>query len=268
MNGMEIRCGDNLPELQNIPSGLVDMAYIDPPFKTGRHQGDYDDRWNSMCDYIDFMKPRIQEIHRVLKPGGTIYVHVDTSANAYVRVMLDEIFGIKNFKNEIIWAYKGPSTVKNAFPGKHDTIFRYAKPGGPVTFNADDIRVPYDPDTIEKRAYEFNRFKKGAKMTGVNAGSEPRPVESYARGKIPEDWWADIGSGGQMSHSQYTGYATQKPEKLLERVIKASSNPGDVVLDAFAGSGTTCAVAKRLGRKSICIDQNPKACKIMEERLT
>jgi len=262
-----IACGDNLPELQRIPAGSINLAYIDPPFFKQKDFDDFNDKWKSLQHYLDFMKPRIEQIHRILKPGGTTYIHLDSSANAYVRVMADQIFGFKNFANEIAWCYKGPSAGGSKFPRKHDTILRYVKSGAPPVFNADAVRVPYNPITIEKRRYELDGIARGKGTYDKGFRFRGKDISVYEKGKIPEDWWDDITTGGQMSKYERVGYATQKPEKLLERVILASSNPGDVVLDAFAGSGTTCAVARKLGRKSICIDQNPKACRIMEERL-
>jgi DNA modification methylase len=166
----------------------------------------------------------------------------DEHADAYLRVAADKIFGPKNFVNEIIWAYSGGGAPKNRFASKHDTILVHAKNAKDRTFNT-----------------QYAPFKPGASRH--SDGSPYRP-----EGKIMDDWWADIPPVSTASRERI-GYATQKPEKLLERVILASSNPGDIVLDAFAGSGTTCKVASRLGRKAICMDKNPKACKIMEERL-
>ena len=262
-----IKCNDNIAELQKLPSGSIDLAYIDPPFFTQRDFGDFNDKWKSLQHYLDFMQPRIEHIHRVLKPGGTAYIHLDSNANAYVRVMADKIFGFKNFANEIAWCYKGPSAGTSKFPRKHDTILRYTKNGAPPVFNADAVRVPYNPVTIEKRKYEIGGIARGKGTYDKGFRFKGKDISMYDKGKIPEDWWDDIGAGGQMSKHERTGYATQKPEKLLERIISASSNPGDMILDAFAGSGTTCAIAQKLGRKSICIDANPKACKIMKARL-
>jgi DNA modification methylase len=267
MNLASTRCNDNLAELKKITPGSVDLVYIDPPFNTGKHQGDYDDRWKSMDSYIEFIEYRLKEIHRVTRNGGTVYVHVDPRASGYVRVMADGIFGRKNFLNEIAWCYKGPSSSKHSFPRKHDTILRYVKGREKPVFNVDDVRVPYNPKTLVYRKYELEALKNGKGYGGINSGGNPRAMEDYERGKIVEDWWDDIPAGGMVSKHERTGYPTQKPEALLERIIKASSNEGDLVLDAFAGSGTTCAVAKKLGRNSICIDKNLKSCKIMEERL-
>ncbi len=238
----DIRCRDNLDELRSIPDGSVDLVYIDPPYNTGIAFADFNDKWKSIDDYIDFMKPRLVEIQRILKPDGTAYIHVDEHANGYMRVAADKIFAPGNFVNEIVWVYSGGGAPKTRFASKHDTILMYAKDGKHRKFN-----VQYAP------------YKPGS--TRHSDGSLYRP-----EGKLMDDWWADIPPVSTASRERI-GYNTQKPEKLLERIIISSSNPGDAVLDAFAGSGTTCAVAKKLGRKSICIDQNPKACKIMEDRL-
>jgi site-specific DNA-methyltransferase (adenine-specific) len=237
-----IKCNDNLAELRNLPSKSVDIAYIDPPYATQRDMGDFPDKWSSIGAFIDFMEPRIHELHRVLKPTGTLYVHIDEHADAYLRVATDKIFEPKNFVNEIIWAYSGGGAPKSRFASKHDTILMYARDNSQRKFNT--VFAPYKVPG------------------GKHSGGKPYRDE----GKIMDDWWADIPPVSTASRERI-GYATQKPERLLERIITASSDPGDVVLDAFAGSGTTCAVAKNLGRKSICIDVNPRACKIMKSRL-
>ena len=284
---MAIRCNDNLVELKKITDGSVDLVYIDPPFMTDKHQGDYDDRWNGMNDYISFIEPRLREIHRVLKPAGTAYIHVDTNANGYMRVLADKIFCVKKPVSEIIWNRKNQNVSKgNNFGNNHDTIFMYAK-GSKFTFN----KITVDT-TVEKK--HVNHDERGYYVSFPSGGYSRQSVDRFLKegtayktrngkarvkkylvehdGKIfdrraASNVWMDIPNMMHAPIGERIGYATQKPEKLLERIITASSNPGDIVLDAFAGSGTTCSVAKKLGRRSICMDQNPRACKIMEARL-
>ncbi len=239
-----IKCDDNLAELKNVPSGSVDLVYIDPPFNSGKDWGDFDDRWENMNGYLNFMRSRIHEIHRVLKEVGTVYIHLKSDTSYDVKPIIDEVFGKKSFRNDIVWTYSGGATPRRDFPRKHDVIFRYVKkPDANYVFNPP--MKPYSKNVHGKR--------------------RNYPIDVDTELTMQNDWWTDI----KPVHPQWKGkkYQTQKPENLLERIILTSSNKGDTVLDAFAGSGTTCAVAKRLGRKSICIDQNPKACKIMEDRL-
>lgn len=291
MSSVSIKCNDNLAELKKLPSGSVNLEYIDPPFKTGRDFGEYDDSWKSTSEYIEFMKPRLVEAKRVLKKDGSIYVHVDHHASHHVKLLLDEIFGEKNFVNEIIWKRKNASAVvrskASSFGNNHDVIFLYSNGGKPAftlieqeveldngSFLRDPDGKPFKskpmggnvPTTVQRMLDDGTAYitKNGKprikKYLDERDGRvfETRPIDNV---------WTDIRHMGNTRRDERTGYPTQKPEKLLERIITASSKPGDVVLDFFAGSGTTCSVAKKLGRKSICIDQNPKACEIMDERL-
>jgi adenine-specific DNA-methyltransferase len=290
--------------LKKIPDGSVDLVYIDPPFNTNKHRGDYDDRFDSTEKYTDFMIPRLDELHRVLKPDGSIYVHSDLNASTEIRVAMDKIFGKKNLVNMITWKRARPKNFNRVrkFPNSSDHIFLYAK-GKDYTFNPEykplaDTTVKLFNKKDEHGYYRLNTVgaTKGKKLDLGMGETMPHGGYMYSKeqlldfhrkgllvvspGKIPmkkyylnerkgvlvNDIWDDITSIRSINDDELF-YSTQKPEKLLERVILASSNPDDVVLDAFAGSGTTCAVAKKLGRKSICIDVNPKACKIMEDRL-
>ena len=159
-------------------------------------------------------------MHELLAEDGSIYVHCDWRLSAHMRLILDEIFGANNFMNEIIWAYKGPSPVKTAFPKKHDTILFYSKSQNPI-FNAKDILIPYDEATLNRRKYAES------KVGGIPfAGKD---VSEYEQGRVPQDWWDDIPAGGQISRDELLGYPTQKPIKLLEGIIKASTNNGDLV---------------------------------------
>ena len=258
---------DNLTVLREMPADSVDLIYVDPPFNTGKTQrrtslritadptGDrtgfagkryrtergastaYADAFD---DYLGFLEPRLREGYRVLKRTGSFYLHLDYREVHYCKVLLDGIFGRDNFLNEIVWAYDYGGRAKKRWPAKHDDILLYVKDASRYTFNTDDIdRIPY--------------------MAPGLVGPE-----KAARGKLPTDtWWHTIvPPGGRES----TGYATQKPLAILKRIVAASSNPGDMVLDFFAGSGTTGAAAAELGRRFILVDDNPQALEAMERR--
>lgn len=265
--------GDNfivLSSLLESHSEKVDLVYIDPPFFTNRKfttrvgKGEdsrkpkdwlldtgYGDTWADLDEYIQFLYERIRLAYQLLSPTGSLYLHLDWHADAYARLLLDEIFGADRLLNEIIWTYHGPSPIRSAFNRKHDTILLYTK-SEVYTFNADDVRTEYNQNTVKT----FNSSTK------AGFGKVP----DLARGKVPEDWW--YFPVVARLHSERTGYPTQKPEKLIERVIRASSNPGDLVLDFFSGSGTTALVAARHGRHFIGVDASEKAIQISEERLT
>jgi len=259
---------DNLPVRRGMEGGSVQLVYVDPPFNTGRAQGrtrirvqrdeegdrtgfqgaryrttilgrsSYDDRYP---DYLAFLEPRLREAHRVLAPTGSLFLHIDYREAHYCKILLDEIFGRASFMNEIIWAYDYGARSKRKWPAKHDTIFWYAKDPGAYTFNFDEMdRIPYMAPGLVGR-------------------------EKAARGKTPTDvWWHTIVSptGGEK-----TGYPTQKPLGVLERIVKVHSNRGDAVLDFFAGSGTTGEAAARHGRHYILVDSNPEAAQVMAKRL-
>lgn len=212
-----------------------------------------------LINYLYFMGVRILEIHRVLKDTGSIYLHCDYRVSPYLRILLDKIFGIKNFKNEIAWCYTGASQTSKKFPQKHDTILFYTK-SSESTFNKEDIRIPY---TNTKTGIFITQ--KG-KFFGDAEHDSEKLKDIEERGKVPESWWADIhilnGKNKEM-----TGYSTQKPLKLLTRIIEASSNKDDLVLDPFCGSGTTLVACKTLKRKYIGIDKNQDAVNISINRL-
>ena len=270
--GNRIYFGDNLPILQAMPANSVDLIYIDPPFNTGKvqartrlkttrdAQGDrtgfqgrryrtvrgetisFQDVFDSFEDYWKFLEPRLQEGYRLLKANGSFYFHVDYRAVHDCKVRLDkEVFKRREcFLNEVIWAYDYGGKSKRRWPAKHDNILVYVKDPKRYTFNTGAIdRVPY--------------------MAPGLVGPE-----KAAQGKLPTDvWWHTIvPPGGKES----TGYATQKPLAILKRIIAASSNPGDVVLDFFAGSGTTGVAAHQLGRAFILIDDNEQALQVMAKR--
>jgi len=263
-----IYLGDNLDVLRQLPDGSVNLIYIDPPFNTGKKQsrtrlrtersedGDrtgfggnryrtvrlgsqsFDD---SFDDYMGFLEPRLREAHRVLAENGSFYLHVDYREVHYCRFLLDEIFGRECFINEIIWAYDYGARPKRHWPAKHDNILFYVKDPKNYVFNADQIgRIPY--------------------MAPGLVGPE-----RAKRGKLPTDtWWHTIVS---TTGKEKTGYPTQKPLGVLRRIIQASSNEGDVVLDFFAGSGTTGVAAHELGRRFILVDESEEALDIMRKRL-
>lgn len=264
--------GENLAVMNALLpaySGKIDLIYADPPFLSGkmftarvgqgedsRKPGDwetttgYRDTWNNGSDYLNMLYPRLQRMYELLSDEGTLYLHLDWHASAYARVILDEIFGRERLINELIWVYHGPSPIRSAFKRKHDTILVYTKSKN-YTFNADDVRVPYSPSTL----------KTFASSSKAGFGKVP----DLKRGKVPEDWW--YFPVVARLHSERTGYPTQKPEALLERIIRASSNPGALVADFFCGSGTTATVAERLERKWIACDQTELAVHTTYRRL-
>ena len=265
---IDIRYGDNLELLKQIESESIDLIYIDPPFNTGKTQRrtsiktvqaeegtrigfqgkhyrtetigqkSYNDTFENLPDYLE---PRMREAYRILKPHGALYFHIDYREVHYCKIMLDQIFGRDSFLNEIIWAYDYGARTTKKWPAKHDNILYYVKDPANYTFNYDAIdRIPY--------------------MAPGLVGPE-----KAAKGKTPTDtWWHTIVS---PTGKEKTGYPTQKPEGILRRIISASSNPGDQVLDFFAGSGTTGAVCQELGRDCILIDNNPQAIEVMKKRL-
>ena len=260
--------GDNLTVLAGLPEASVDLIYIDPPFGTGQRRrlelirtgsgertrvgfGGRTYRWRTVSvreysdgmdldSYLAFLAPRLHEMHRVLAPRGSIYVHLDHHAVHHVRLLLDDIFGPEHFLNEIIWAYDYGGRGRDRWPRKHDNILWYAR-GSSWVFNREAVdRLPYLAPGL------------------VGA-------EKAARGKLPTDvWWTTIVPTGGRAR---TGYPTQKPLRLLERIVAASSNPGDLVADFFAGSGTAAVAAARLGRRHLAVDSNPEAVRITRLRL-
>ena len=262
--------GENLAILRTLPAQSAELIYIDPPFNTGRLQarprlkttrdpagdrtgfgghryrteaaaapsGQYPD---SFDDFLAFLRPRLLEAHRILTPHGSLFFHIDPREVHYCKVLLDEIFGRACFQNEIIWAYDYGARSTKRWPAKHDNLLWYTRHPTRYTFNlgATD-RIPY----------------MAPKLVGA---------EKQARGKTPTDvWWHTIVS---PTGKEKTGYPTQKPLGILERIIRVHSNPGDRVLDFFAGSGTTGAAAQRNERSFLLVDSNPQAIQVMEQRL-
>ncbi len=215
---------------------------------------------NDMMAYLTMMAIRLVELRRVLKPTGSIYLHCDPTASHYLKLVMDAVFGQRNFGNEIVWCYTGPSNTKTYFPRKHDIIFFYAKDVDRSCFFPDAVRVPYAKSLEAARARTGIFAKKD--YSDLNAR-----IKKYdAQGKVIEDWWADITPVGRI-RTEVLGYPTQKPEALLERIVQASSNEGDLVLDPFCGCGTTIAVAERLKRRWIGIDITHLAITLMRTRL-
>ncbi len=268
---------------QNIK---VDLVYIDPPFASGADYAKkvylrrnpklaekianaeqkmdnselqafdekmYGDIWKKE-DYLNWMYENLQAIKSIMSDTASIYVHLDWHIGHYVKILMDEVFGEDNFVNEIIWAYTGPTNQKNNFPRKHDNIFIY-KVGFEKVFNGDGIRVKFKKST-----------KSGGKTALSGKASDEVLEKLDKKGKIPEDWWADIADLGKV-HSEDVGYSTQKPEKLLERIIKASSNEGMIIADFFGGSGVTAKVASDLGRKFIHADIGVNSIQTVRDRL-
>lgn len=300
MGAVEIIEGDNLLVAGTLTAGSFTLVYLDPPFNTGRTQErrvvtvrraattpencasagaepaepggphadlrssgataaetevrggfhglayervrgmlrTYDDRFD---DYGEFLMPRLEEAWRLLADNGTLYLHLDYREAHYAKVMLDAVFGRDSFLNELIWAYDYGAKSRSRWPTKHDTILVYVKNRRSYIFNSDAVdREPYmAPGLVTP--------------------------EKAARGKLPTDvWWHTI---VPTSGREKTGYPTQKPEGILRRIVQASSRPGDRVLDLFAGSGTTGAVASALGRDAVLVDSSPEAIRVMHTRI-
>jgi len=263
-----IYCGDCLVELQKIPGESIDLIYIDPPFSSNRNyvafwqeqeKRHFEDRFENVRAYIDYMLPRLKELHRVLKNTGSFYYHCDWHASHYIKVLLDrdDLFGYKNFKNEIIWHYRRWTGRAKKFQKLHDTILFYTK-GNEYTFN--EIIIPYTEGSVER--------KMGGVLHRFKNGDEPHLVSDknlQAKGVPANDVFTIPFIA--PSAKERLGYPTQKPLALLERIIKASSNEGDVVLDAFCGCGTSLVVAQREKRSWIGIDISPTSCRVMAKRL-
>jgi len=312
-----IYCGDNLDQLKKFPDGCVDLIYIDPPFNSNRNyevfwgetkeKRSFEDRHASTQAYIEFMRPRCVELHRVLKKTGSFYYHCDWHASHYVKIMLDQIFGENQFQTEIIWRRTNAKGLAfRSFPNDHDTIFYYTK-SKKYAFNRQYL--PHDEKYI-KEFYKFVEPETGRRYAldnlanpnkdrpnltyeflGVNRvwrWTKERMQEAYEKGLvvqskpgavprlkryldeqkgIPIDSiWSDI-PPIQSQSDERLGYPTQKPLALLDRIVKASSNENDIVLDAFCGCGTALVSAENLGRQWIGIDISPTACRVMAKRL-
>ncbi len=246
--------GDNIAVMGALPSGSIDLIYADPPFFSGRNyvaggpSGDghtsFRDLWpEGMVGYLRWLVQRLREMKRLLTPTGSLFVHLDWHAVHYVKVEMDGIFGYDHLQNEIVWSYRSGGGSRRRYGRKHDTLLWYTASRDEYVFNVDEVRVPYDAVIARSRKGLFHR-------AGKVAGSVwdiPRPP----------------------NHSrEWTGYPTQKPEALLERIVRAHSLPGQVVADFFCGSGTTPAVAQRLGRRWVACDCSRSALDITIRRVS
>lgn len=265
---LEVHLGDNLAVMRGWPGASFDLIYIDPPFNTGKAQSrtqmrtvrdEEGDRTgfkgqryrtirlgtksyaDAFDDYLAFLEPRLLEAHRLLRPAGSFFLHLDYREVHYAKVLLDAIFGRASFINEIIWAYDYGARATRRWSPKHDNILWYAKDPANYTYRYDDIdRIPY--------------------MAPGLVGAE-----RAARGKTPTDtWWNTIVS---PNGKEKTGYPTQKPLAIIERIVRVHSNPGDACLDFFAGSGTLGEAAVRNGRTAVLIDSSEEAVRVMAKRL-
>lgn len=267
MPELTVHFGDNLQILRGLPSESVDLIYIDPPFNTGKVQkrvcisavqdanggriGFYGKRYKTVHlgtrhyadifdDYMGFLEPRLTEAKRIMKPDASLFFHINYREAHYCKILLDTLFGRAAFQNEIIWAYDYGARTRKKWPAKHDTILWYAKDPKRYQFHLDECdRIPYmAPDLVGP--------------------------EKAARGKTPTDtWWHTIVS---PNGHEKTGYPTQKPRGILDRIVKVHSRPGDLLLDFFAGSGTFGESALKHGRDCILIDNNPQAIRVMKQR--
>jgi site-specific DNA-methyltransferase (adenine-specific) len=263
-----IHLGDNMDLLPRMPAAAFQLIYLDPPFNTGREQRrlrlatEADERGgrtgfggrsyrttvlgstayeDTFDDYLGFLRPRLEEAHRLLRQDGTLYLHLDPRESHYAKVLLDGIFGRECFLNELVWAYDYGARTKRRWPAKHDTILVYVK---------DTEAYFFDSEAVDREPYM---------APGLQT------PERAARGKLPTDvWWHTIVS---PTGREKTGYPTQKPLGVLRRIVQASSCEGDWCLDAFAGSGTLGAAALELGRRPVLCDSSPEAVAVMHDRL-
>ena len=219
--------------------------------------------------YLCYMAIRLLEMKRILKDTGSLYLHCDPTMSHYLKILMDIIFGEKNFRNEIVWWYSGPSNTKRYFPKKHDIVFFYVKNiQSQYLFNIDLILKPYSESFLKRREYAESKGGKGITSEYSNQNRDKKTVmKKWGNGKIPSSVWNEFYSGGQISSKERTGYPTQKPLALLERIIKASSKEGDIVLDPFCGCATTCVASEKLGRQWIGIDISQQAYDLVKLRL-
>lgn len=252
--------GDNLTVMRELPDACCHLIYADPPFCTGSvrrtadAEHDFDDRWaGGVPEFIAFLDPRLRAMHRLLAPTGSLYLHLDWRTVHYAKCLLDEVFGIDNFLNEIVWSYRTGGRSERWFARKHDTLLLYARERGRHTFNVlRDGQFRTDGLLHDETGRPYKNTRKGR-------------LYFHPDGPGMTDVW-EIPFLSTVSDER-NGYPAQKPEALLERVIRASSNPDDVVADFFCGSGTTLAVAQRLGRRWIGCDLSETAVKLTADRL-
>jgi DNA modification methylase len=258
--------GDSREVAAALPAACIDTIYIDPPFGTGTvrrgRDTEYTDVDGDPAGFVAWLRPWLADSHRVLRPTGSLFVHLDWRTVHYVKVALDEVFGRDRLINEIVWCYAVGGKGRRGFGRKHDTILWYAR-GDEHAFHPEAVRVA-------RRAGSHMRVVTGPDGTDVQEKTDRKTGRVYrypvSAGKIPEDWWTDIET---LNHSdkERTGWPSQKPERLIERILLATTAPGDRVADWFAGSGTTAAVARRLGRRFVVADEERGAIEIIERRL-
>ena len=286
--------GDCLDILRGMNSASVDLVYLDPPFNSKANYAapigskaagaafkdtwtlsDVDVEWINLIEskhpalyrvllaamtgsdksYLVYMAARILEMRRVLKPTGSLYLHCDWNMGHYLKIVLDAIFGYRNFRNEIVWYYRGAGTPKKDFARRHDTIFRYAE--SDRYFDPDPARQPYAETTVER----FSHY-----IGNVRGDHDYGQQSLNPKGKHPDDVFTDIQPVAPSAKAR-TDYPTQKPLKLLERIIAASSDEGSMVLDPFCGCATACIAAEGLHREWVGIDVSPKAAELVRQRM-
>ena len=278
---MTLFTGDNLQILQSMDSNSIDLIATDPPYGTEKNWKDYDDRYGGIENFIEFLRPRCIEMYRVLKDTGSLYLQCDPTASHYIKIMLDSIFDRKNFRNEIVWYYGKMSNSPNNFSKNHDIILRYTK-SNTWTFN------PISAGNSKYKTRYYNFVNQNNQITYKEVKHKKDRILNLRRNKIEKelnrtiqnsdvlfDFNKEFQDQGDVfeipiirgNDSSRTGYPTQKPVSLYEKIIKASSNEEDIVLDPFCGSGTTLVAAKILNRKYIGIDKNPNAISICKKRL-
>jgi site-specific DNA-methyltransferase (adenine-specific) len=246
---IELFCKDNLELLADLPDNHLNLIYSDVLFATAKNFGDYQDLPYERDAFDEFYYPRVIEMRRVLKDNGTIYLHTGVNSSHWLKVLMDNVFGYKNFRNEIIWYYNSAPRKKNSFSNRHDVILRYSKSDN-FYFNSAEVREPYSlsaPRGFEKEKYY------------------------HPLGKVMSDVW-QINSIGQNDFTERfrldgKPYFSQKPLALMERIIKASSNPSDLCADFFCGSGSFVVACKNNNRSCIGVDINPRAIEITNRRL-
>lgn len=286
--------------MRGMNSETVDLIYLDPPFNSKANYAapigsqaagaafkdtwtlnDVDVEWLDVIEkpfpnlwrvimaamtdsdksYLIYMAIRLLEMKRLLKPTGSIHLHCDPTMSHYLKLVMDAVFGKKNFRNEIVWCYTGPGNFVRDYPRKHDIVFRYVR-GDTWIFNLDAIRIPH------------KRQHVSAGRTSLAAGNRSieeirkREEELIAKGKPVLDWWDDIGAGSHIPKGERVGYPTQKPLALLHRIVKASSNESDMILDPFCGCATTCVAAHNFGRNWVGIDISERAADLVVERIS
>lgn len=264
--------GDNLEVLRTVPSGSVDLVYLDPPFFSQRKQHltskgaaqryEFDDTWPNLADYLSFLEVRLHEMHRVLKDTGSIFFHCDRSASHHIRVLLDKVFGSDNFQSEIIWSYRRWSNAKKGLLNNHQNIYFYSK-------SADFKFIPayeaYSPTTNIDQIFQKRGRNANGKAAYVQSADGAPELMSEKKGVPLSDVWTIPFLNPKAK--ERTGYPTQKPILLLEQVIELVTEPGDVVLDPFCGSGTTLVAAHLLDREYVGIDSASEAIALTRSRL-